>query len=132
MFTKILVALDGSSFSSQALTAALTLAAASGCQLHLLHVIRDWALPKEIIDMMAAGEVQQSRQEIMEDSAELILADAKAQLQKAKLEASTTRYVYGDPATQIAAYAEEHQVDLIVLGHRGLGERGGLLGSVAR
>jgi nucleotide-binding universal stress UspA family protein len=38
----------------------------------------------------------------------------------------------GDPASKILEYAAEQGVDLIVIGHRGLGPTSGLLGSVAR
>lgn len=132
MFEKILLTLDGSSYSSHALEAVIELAPIHGSEIHLLHVIRNWALPKEIIEMIEAGEVQESRMEIMQDSAEIILEDAKDKLAKANLQAASALFVVGDPASKIVEYADEQAVSLIVLGHRGLGPRGGLLGSVAR
>jgi nucleotide-binding universal stress UspA family protein len=38
----------------------------------------------------------------------------------------------GDPASEILEYAGQHGVDLIVIGHRGLGPTRDLLGGVAR
>jgi len=44
----------------------------------------------------------------------------------------TSEFVVGNPAAKIAEYAELNGVDLVVIGHRGLGPEGGLLGSVTR
>lgn len=132
MYHRILVPLDGSGFATRALDAAIFMAQSCQAEIHLLHVIRRWALPQEIINMISAGEIQQSRQEIMEDSAELILGDGKERLAQAGLTPAAASYVFGDPAQQIVSYATEHDIDLLVIGHRGLGARLNLLGSVVR
>ena len=132
MYHRILVPLDGSGFATRALDAGIFIAQSCEAEIHLLHVIRKWALPQEIIDMISAGEVQQSRQEIMEDSAVLILDEGKERLAQAGLTPAAASYVFGDPARQIVSYAAEHDIDLLVIGHRGLGARQNLLGSVVR
>ncbi|RME86057.1 MAG: universal stress protein [Caldilineae bacterium] len=132
MFSKILVPLDGSSYATHALETAIELARKHGSQIYLLHVIRPWGLPREILDMIQAGEVQESRLEIMQNSAEIILEDAQTRMHEAGLQPAAAEYLTGDPATTIARYAEEKQIALIVIGHRGLTPRGDLLGSVAR
>jgi len=132
MFQKLLVAVDGSRQSNRAVDAAIDLAQRYQSSVILLHVIRDMPLPKEIMAMIAAGEVTESRMEVLQDSAEIILDNAKEKFVKAGVVDVQSEYVVGDPAFQIVEYARQNGADLIVIGHRGLGTRGEFLGSVAR
>jgi nucleotide-binding universal stress UspA family protein len=132
MFSRILVPVDGSRYSAHAVETASDLAGRYDASVHLLHVIRDMSLPQEIMDMIAAGEVTASRMEILEDSAEIMLENAKESLDPARISDVQSEYLTGDPASEIAKYAARNGVDLIVIGHRGLGPEGGLLGSVTR
>ena len=132
MFQTILVAVDGSRHSKRAVDVAVDLARQYGASVHLLHVIRNLALPREILDMIAAGEVTESRMEILQDSAEIILDNAREKFVEAGLSDVESHYVIGDPAFEIADYAKRNNADLIVLGHRGLGAQGEMLGSMAR
>lgn len=132
MFKKILVPIDGSRHSSRAITAAAGMAKHYDASIFLLHVIRNMSLPKEIMEMIRAGEVTQSRMEILEDSAEIILDSAQEKLEQAGISGAERAYLIGDEASMIADYAEQNGIDLIVLGHRGLNPGGDLLGSVAR
>jgi len=132
MFKKILVAVDGSSHSKRAIDAAIDLTKHYQASVLLLHVIRDFSLPKELLEMISAGEVTASRREILEDSAEIMLGDAREKFQEAGLSDITSDFLVGDPATTIADYAEQNGANLIVIGHRGLGTHGNMLGSVAR
>ncbi len=132
MFNKILVAVDGSRHSKRAVDTAIGLTKHCQSSVFLLHVIRDMPLPKEIREMIAAGEVTESRMEILQDSAEIILGNAQKKFDEAGLSDVKSHYVIGDPAFQIADYAVKNGVDLIVIGHRGLGTRGEMLGSMAR
>lgn len=132
MFEKILVPVDGSRHANCAVKMAVALARCHGSEVFLLHVIRDLSLPKEILQMIAAGEVTASRLEVLQDSAEIILSNAREHFTAAGLTAVTGDYIMGDPATRILEYATDHNVDLIVMGHRGLGPLDGLLGGVAR
>jgi nucleotide-binding universal stress UspA family protein len=132
MFERILVPVDGSQHARYAVEMAIDLAKCHGSSIYLLHVIRDLSLPKEILAMIKAGEVTQSRTEILQDSAEIILENATAKFTEAGVTDVQSDYVLGDPATMILAYAGEKDVRLIVIGHRGLGPTEGLLGGVAR
>ena len=86
----------------------------------------------KIGDMIKAGEITQSRREILEDSADIILGSAREKLDEAGLSDVTSEYITGDPASGIAEYAEQKGVDLVVIGYHGLGPHGDLLGGVAR
>jgi nucleotide-binding universal stress UspA family protein len=132
MFKKILVPVDGSRHSSQAVDVAIDLGKRYAASVLLLHVIRDFALPREIIEMIKAGEITESRREILEDSADIILGIAKERFDEAGFSDVTGEYITGDPATEIADYAEKKDADLIVIGHSGLSTPGPLLGGVAR
>lgn len=131
MFEKLLVPVDGSKHARHAVEMAAGLANCHGSAVYLLHVIRDLSLPKEILDMVRSGEVTESRMEILENSAEIILDNAREQLEQAGVAGVKSEFVMGDPASQILNYAGKHGVDLIVIGHRGLGPHKGFLGGVA-
>lgn len=132
MFKTILVPVDGSANSSRAAGAAAELAKCHGAALILLHVIPDEPLPKELAKMIASGEITASHMALLKDSAEIILHEARKILRTASITADKSEYVLGDPASQIMQYAQANQVDLIVIGHRGLGDQLNMLGSVTR
>lgn len=131
MFNKILVAVDGSEYSKHAVDTAVDLVKIHNSSVLLLHVIRDWALPKEIEEMISAGEITASRLEILRDSGEIILDKAKEKFEAAGISNIKSQILEGSPATKIADYAEENNVDLIILGHRGLSTGREMLGSIS-
>ena len=132
MFNTILVAVDGSPAGKRAVDAAIEIARCNAAPLMLLHVIADLPLPQEIVGMIASGEITESRTEILQTSAELILQDAQQRCEKADYINVTTDYLTGDPARKILEYADKHDAALIVIGHRGLDSQSNMLGSVAR
>jgi len=132
MFEKILVPVDGSPYAKHAVETAAELARCHGSSVFLLHVIRDLSLPKEILQMISAGEITASRMQILQDSADIILTNARAKFEKVGISDVKTEWVMGDPASQILEYAAQNEADLIVIGHRGLSPHEGLLGGVAR
>jgi nucleotide-binding universal stress UspA family protein len=132
MFEKLLVPVDGSSCSMRAVETAIEMALCHQSSIHLVHVIRDLSLPKEILDMMAAGEVTASRMQILNDSAELILSRAREKCKAAGVDRISSECIIGDPTTKILEVGAAQEVDLIVLGQRGLAPHDNLLGGVAR
>ena len=132
MFEKILVPVDGSRHARYAIEMAVELAQCHGSAVYLLHVIRNLSLPQEILAMIKAGEVTESRTEILQTSAEIILDNAREKFAEAGVTAVQGEFTIGDPASEILAYAQDNEIDLIVIGHRGLGPTEGLLGGVAR
>ncbi|HNS50533.1 MAG TPA: universal stress protein [Anaerolineae bacterium] len=132
MFERLLVPVDGSQHAKKALKVAADVAQCHSSSVCLVHVVRDLSLPKEILDMISSGEITASRMQILQDSATIILDQAQRELDAAGITEVRRECLLGDPATSIVEYAEEHEVDLIVLGRRGLDPRGAMLGSVAR
>ncbi len=132
MFKTILVPVDGSAHSNRAVEVAVDIARRYGASVLLLHVIRNLSLPREILEMMARGEVTESRMELLQNSAEIILENAQEKFTQAGITDVKTEYRIGGPAKTIAAYAEEHGADLIIIGQRGISSEVEQLGGVAR
>jgi len=121
----VLVGYDGSAAARQAVTFAIDLARRYAATLHVLVVARapDW------------GALAHERLELVEHEVrhcEEILAELKSSL-PATVDGARFDLVVGQPAKEIVLYAEKHEIDHLVVGHRGhtLFDRW-LIGSVAR
>jgi nucleotide-binding universal stress UspA family protein len=124
---KILVPTDFSDCSEAALKHGRALAETFDASLHLLHVVQDpytqpWAaeaFPAPLADLLEQWQAQ-ARQRMTA----LIPESARGNV--------LTSAVVGSPFSEILRYAEEQQVDLIVIGTHGRGLIGHMfLGSVA-
>lgn len=114
---KILLAVDGSSYSTRAVT---YLAShldwfQGGRELHLLHVKTPIPLGHA---RAAAGS--EAVEKYYKEEAAAALAQAEALLKKSGIPYQT-RYKVGDVAEEIQAYAKEHNIDMIVMGSHGHG-----------
>jgi nucleotide-binding universal stress UspA family protein len=132
MYHKLLVPVDGSPFANRAVDTAIALAKCWSTPILLVHVIRDLSLPREIMEMIAAGEITAGRLQILRDSAAIILDNAADRCYQAGMTEVDKECLRGDPATMILEHAARNGVDLIVLGQRGLQPHNDLLGGVAR
>ncbi len=133
MFTNILVAVDGSTAATHALESAIQISDKFGAGLHLLHVVREMQLPLNPGLMEKYEEVQRQRHDLLRSAGEEILNQAKRMAQSKGIDSVESDIGSGDPATAIAGYADNKQIDLIVIGNRGLGQvHSLLLGSVSR
>ena len=124
MYRRILVGYDGSKASDKAFDDALSLAKSHGAELCVLTVAR----PPEIgDDVESEAVIENSR----EHHRKLLVPLRKKAAQggvKAHFEVAV-----GHPAEQIMFYADQHQVDLIVVGDRGRSKfTRMLLGSVSK
>jgi nucleotide-binding universal stress UspA family protein len=127
-FQNLLVAIDFSPTSDDVLAMAAELSRAYHAQVHLLHVVPSVHIPyaMEPIAFDVAAYLGQSM-----DAARLQLATVAARhpIDPAML---TPVVASGPPAAEILRYAQEHAIDLIVLGAHGHGVIDRLLiGSVA-
>ncbi|MCS7261464.1 MAG: universal stress protein [Anaerolineae bacterium] len=132
MFKKLLVPVDGSPYANRAVDMAVGLAKCCGSSIMLVHVIRDLSLPREILEMIASGEITAGRLQLLKDSAAIILDNAAERCRQGGIREVSQECLMGDPAGKILEYAAQNGVDLIVLGQRGLQPHSDLLGSVAR
>jgi nucleotide-binding universal stress UspA family protein len=70
--------------------------------------------------------------EVLQEIAKLVIAKAKAALEKKGVKNIEVRLLDGSPADQILSAAEHEKADMIVMGSRGLGKFADLLmGSVS-
>ena len=134
----ILVATDASAGSNRALKMAVQIAGQYNAELLIVHVIRDMQIPFEIkeipeLEYNQFESFNDTREQIMRKIAETILRTAKQTAQEAGAEKVETAIGTGDPATGILDFAKRREVDMIVVGTRGLGKlKGAVLGSVSR
>ena len=131
MFKKILVAVDGSEGAQKALDKAIALQKLCQSELLILSVFRQHNLWKASVTMVRP-ELTASTDEALEAFAREVAEKSK---EYAKAQgAGTVRsfYIGGGPARMIVKFSEDHDVDLIVMGSRGMSDSTRhLLGSVS-
>jgi nucleotide-binding universal stress UspA family protein len=120
---RILVAVDGSSQSFKAVRIGAELAKSTRAVMTLLAVSEVADMPELMMEdrIKSKGAVMDS---ILEEAAEIAISEG-ADVQ--------TALRHGHPANQILKYAKENDIDMIVIGSRGLGDtKGMIMGSVSR
>lgn len=133
MYKKILVALDGSSHSLKATEAAIQLAKTFDTELRFLTVTRPYKVSPKLRQYLEAENLLGEPKYVMDDMTNAIITEAKALAEKAKLKKVKAEVREGKPARTIVDYAHNNDIDLIVLGSRGVGEvESALLGSVSQ
>lgn len=131
MVEKILVALDGSKASNNALNFALQLAEMSSASLELLTVVPPVFLPSYSIYVLKSDALTACAKEL-ETSFRGVLSKAQEDVRKRKQSFKiSTRFEKGEPSEKIVEVAEAGGFDLIVMGSRGIGGRISALGSVS-
>ncbi len=128
MFSKIVVGIDGSETSENAVKLACDLAQKYSSEIHLLHVPQ----PQTVAFAMGAvagyhtattmpdhDEVEKAGEKLLKRGAEIG--------KKMGQDVHHAHVLHGDPGHEITAYAEKCGADLIVSGRRGLGSVGALI-----
>ncbi len=119
--TTILVPVDGSDSSTNALNTAIKWAKKSNWTLHVLTVQAPLLLGNPAL-YVAAETIDQYYQEAGTETLNLV----KPALEKSGLTYHTAIKT-GPVAQEIAAYVEAHKIDQLIMGTRGLGSMSGLL-----
>ena len=110
MYKHILVAVDGSDNSLRAMKDAIKIASAES-QIEILHVSSTGHIASEILKAGTLDEYnEQNRQKLVREEAAV---KASGITYKVTIE-------YGDAGKTIAKYAKDNDVDLVVIGCRGL------------
>jgi len=126
----VLVATDFSAPSETALNYARAMARSFGAQLHVLHIFEPLWITSA--DVVGGGVALATMIQGLEDTARKQLEEAVTEADRRELKAVAEMVTSESPAREIANYANEHKVDLLVIGTHG---RSGisrmLIGSVA-
>jgi len=112
MYSNILLAADGSENAVRAANEALAIASVMpGCKIEILFVIDDSKVKEEVLHSQNEEERQYKRHQKL-----LPIEDVFA---GRNIDHKIT-IIHGDPGPVIVDYAKRNQVDLIILGSRGL------------
>ena len=123
---KILVPVDGSEQARKAIDFAANLAKQDDTVIHLLHVYKLPIVPEGMGEYVISDRIE------LQVLGDRIIAVAQNEARNKGVLHVNATVVEGDPAERIIAYAKDHDVDMIVMGSRGLGSfKGLLLGSVS-
>jgi len=126
MTKKILVPVDGSEQARKAIDFAANLARQDNAVMHLLHVYKLPIVPEGMGEYVISDRIE------LQALGNQILAAAQDEARRKGVQDIEAALMEGDPAEGIIAYAKDHDVDMIVMGSRGLGSfKGLLLGSVS-
>lgn len=135
MYKHILVAVDGSTNAQRAVEHAASLAAKYDTRLTLLQVMARLGsdrVPEALREIAQFEHIEATEADVLRSVAESILGKASDHAQLHGAKDVQTVIDDGDPANRIVDYCKAHDVDLIVMGRRGLGHLAGLLmGSVS-
>ena len=127
MFKKIMVAIDGSQSSFNALNTAIDLAKKFEAKLYLVSVVNTANLPMNVGVSYAPGLVRD-----LENGARDDLEKAKETVKKAGL-LCNVKLLNGEPRNELTRFPQENKIDLIVMGKTGnSGLTRILVGSVTR
>jgi nucleotide-binding universal stress UspA family protein len=126
-FHRLLVAVDGSQTAELALSAAVTAALRDNAAITLLAVVPD--IIAESRRWIAGGPDPRSLQDAADGDTQRML---RATIDRIPEDISVTTIVrHGKPGPEIVAQAEQQSYDAILLGARGVGRVGALIGSVS-
>jgi nucleotide-binding universal stress UspA family protein len=126
MFSTILVAIDGSNASMDAADYAISISKQYNAELYALHVIH------ADVDLFGPHETSEYTTE-MRNEGEKYMDKVRLKANEKNIQIKTEIISSTNIAGGIVDYAEENNIDLIVIGTRGLsGFKKLLLGSVAR
>ncbi|MCI0634859.1 MAG: universal stress protein [Actinobacteria bacterium] len=133
MYKRILVGLDGSSHGLRTAEMAARLAATFGAELHLLTVTRPYEVSLEVQGYLETENLLGEPSYVLDEETQTIVDKAKAIAEQNKVRKVLTVVREGKPAGVLVDYANGYQMDLLVVGSRGVGElEAALLGSVSQ
>lgn len=139
LYSNIMVAYDGSDHAKDALRYAKELAALNPeATVHVVQALSVGAMDFQATysDGVYYGQIDYEQyKKLLDatlDAAKAALRDSLGDSLDDLGERATSEVVPGNtPAAVLASYAERHNIDLIVMGRRGLGAIRGMLGSVS-
>lgn len=131
MYDRILVPIDGSEHSKQALSVACKLLGENDATLYLLHIPQVLAYEATLVWGVGALNAEASLDE-RRKAGDQLLEQALASAHDQGAQQVEKHLIQGDPVRMILETANDLAVDTIVMGSRGLSDLGGvMIGSVS-
>ena len=128
--TRVMAAVDGSDHSKKAAELAIDIAKLWNAQLYFIHVLEEANVPKWFREFAKVEKLGTA--DYFEIVDRRLFAPLIARARESKIQVFRGICARGDPADEILRNAERRQVDLIVMGSRGLGKFSRvILGSVS-
>ena len=124
MINKLLVAVDGSSQSLKAVDFASAIAASCKAKVIILTVVKVHTAPKQSAELRKYAELEHiagSDLDALKTLAGNLVAHAEKRSREKGAHDIMTKVLEGPVARTIVACAEQNDVDMIVIGSRGLG-----------
>ena len=124
---KVLIAVDFSQSSKQALNYAFQFFKGCAIEFHVVHVVADLVLEGSYIPHISVDKMEKTTEEYAEKALAKFIPGKMMDT-----ESLTTVVLKGDPYAAIVDYAAEHKLELIVIGSHGSSRiENMLIGSVA-
>ena len=131
MINKILVPVDGSKASDKALEFACNLAEKYDADLHIQHTV-ETTLHEHAMFLGSAGFAFELNDDDIQKAGQKVIEAAKKIVDAQNCKSAVTEITHGSPTQNILDRAKDGDIDMIVMGSRGLSDLGGLLlGSVS-
>ena len=127
MVEKILVPVDGSAPSKKALEFACEIAGRFEATISVIHVVSDAAAERHVMVLGAAHTTTPANPEKVEEAGKPVIDAATEIVESKGVKLASADAVAGGPAQAILESAEQHGIDTIVMGSRGLSDIAGLL-----
>jgi nucleotide-binding universal stress UspA family protein len=115
-----MVPVDGSDYSKKAVELAIELAKLSNAELYFIHVMEETKVPDWFKEF--AKDEQLGTGDYFDIVEKRLFAPLFARAKESKIKVFRGIRARGDPADEILRNAEQRNVDLIVMGNRGLGK----------
>ena len=133
MIHKILVPTDGSDHANKAIQFAADLAAQYDATVFIMHVVSKLDIPDDFFHYAEIEGFEEPPQTIyLQKVGDAIIGQAEKKVDRKRVKKVHAELSEGDPAEKILEFAKDNNVDMIVIGSRGLGSvKGLLLGSVS-
>ncbi len=132
MFETILVPIDGSDKSFEALDIAKNMAEKFGAEVQLLSVFKHYSFVEGSLSMMKGNTAPDNLEDILRGYSKDIVNEGKEILKEKGLSQVRGFVRMGSAAKEILKFSKENKIDLIIIGSKGHGELTGyLLGGVS-
>jgi len=132
MAHKILVPVDGSEHAKKAVDFALNMVSRFSSDIHLLYVVPETKIPEEVLQYLKNERRDETPAlAYAHIIGEGVMKEALGLIREKGLRVTRSQIIQGDPAEEIIKYAKTHDMDMIIIGSRGLNQKTGTaLGSV--